>query len=148
MPFPPAAENAASLIMKAEAPEFRRYRKEPFRMKTVLCYAKCSTCRKALKWLDEHHMEYEPRDIAGNNPSRKELETFYKASGLPLTRFFNTSGKKYRELNLKDRLKTMSEDEMLDLLASDGMLVKRPILAENDRVLVGFREAEWEDTLL
>ena len=93
-------------------------------------------------------MEYEPRDIAGNNPSRKELETFYKASGLPLTRFFNTSGKKYRELNLKDRLKTMSEDEMLDLLASDGMLVKRPILAENDRVLVGFREAEWEDTLL
>ena len=117
-------------------------------MKTVLCYAKCSTCRRALKWLDEHQIEYEPRDIAENNPSRKELEAFYKASGLPLTRFFNTSGKKYRELNLKDRLKTMSEDEMLDLLASDGMLVKRPILAENDRVLVGFREAEWEDTLL
>ena len=117
-------------------------------MKTVLCYDRCSTCRKALKWLDEHHIEYEPRDIAGRNPSRKELEAFYKASGLPLTRFFNTSGKKYRELNLKEKLKTMSEAEMLDLLASDGMLLKRPILAENDRVLVGFKEAEWEDTLL
>ena len=116
-------------------------------MKTVLCYDRCSTCRKALKWLDEHQVEYETRDIAGRNPSRSELETFYKASGLPLTRFFNTSGKKYRELNLKDRLKTMTEDEMLDLLASDGMLVKRPILNGDGKVLVGFRPEEWEPAL-
>lgn len=117
-------------------------------MKTVLCYDRCSTCRKALKWLDEHRIAYEPRDIAGQNPSRKELEKFYKASGLPLTRFFNTSGKKYRELNLKEKLKTMSEEEMLDLLASDGMLVKRPILTEDSLVLVGFKEADWSDALL
>jgi len=116
-------------------------------MKTVLCYDRCSTCRKALKWLDEQHIEYEPRDIAGRNPSRKELEAFCKASGLPLTKFFNTSGKKYRELNLKEKLKTMSEDEMLDLLASDGMLVKRPILSEGRLVLVGFREEEWRSAL-
>ena len=117
-------------------------------MKTVLCYDRCSTCRKALKWLDEHRIAYKPRDIAGQNPSREELEALYKASGLPLTRFFNTSGKKYRELNLKDRLKTMSEAEMLDLLASDGMLVKRPILSDGRLVLVGFKEADWSDALL
>ena len=116
-------------------------------MKTFLCYAKCSTCAKAEKWLAANGIEVTKRDIAGDNPSRKELKSFWKKSGLPLTRFFNMSGKKYRELNLKDRLKTMSEDEMLDLLAQDGMLVKRPILSDRDLVLVGFREEEWKQAL-
>jgi arsenate reductase len=133
---------------EGEAPDLRLHRKDSFLMKTVLCYDRCSTCRKALKWLDEHSIAYKPRDIAGQNPSREELEAFYKASGLPLTRFLNTSRKKYRDLNLKDQLKTMSEAEMLDLLASDGMLVKRPILSDGRLVLVGFKEADWSDALL
>ena len=113
----------------------------------VYCYSKCSTCKKALKWLDETGISYESIDIKENHPDEETLRSYYKKSGLPLTRFFNTSGKKYRELNLKDRLKTMSEDEMLDLLAQDGMLVKRPILSDRDLVLVGFREEEWKQAL-
>ena len=111
-------------------------------------YPKCSTCRKAKKWLDEHDIEYESRHIIDDNPSADELRKWWEISGLPLKRFFNTSGMKYRELKLKDKLPDMSEDEQLNLLATDGMLVKRPILASDDVVLVGFKEKEWEEKLL
>jgi arsenate reductase len=112
-----------------------------------VCYPKCSTCKKAGKWLDENGIGYTLRDIKEDNPSRSELEEWYRRSGLPLRRFFNTSGMLYRELGLKDKLETMSEAEMLDLLATDGMLVKRPIAVSDQGVLVGFRQAEWEKLL-
>ena len=111
-------------------------------------YPKCSTCRKAKKWLDEHDFEYESRHIIEDNPAADELREWWEISGLPLKRFFNTSGMKYRELKLKDKLPDMSEDEQLDLLATDGMLVKRPILVSDDIVLVGFKIKEWEEKLL
>lgn len=111
-------------------------------------YPKCSTCRKAKKWLDEHDVEYESRHIIEDNPAAEELRKWWEISGLPLKRFFNTSGMKYRELKLKDKLPDMSEDEQLDLLATDGMLVKRPILVNDDIVLVGFKVKEWEEKLL
>ena len=110
-------------------------------------YPKCSTCRKAKKWLDENNIEYESRHIIEDNPAASELREWWKISGLPLKRFFNTSGMKYRELKLKDKLPDMSEDEQLDLLATDGMLVKRPILVGDDVVLVGFKVKEWEELL-
>lgn len=110
----------------------------------VLCYPRCGTCKKALKWLDDNGFEYEYRHIVEDNPSREELKDWYEKSGLPLKRFFNTSGLKYKELNLKDKIPQMTEEEIFDLLSTDGMLVKRPILIEGDRVLVGFKEAEWE----
>ena len=110
----------------------------------VLYYAKCSTCRKALKWLDENGIAYEGRAIVEDHPNAEELRAWYQASGLPLKRFFNTSGMKYRELGLKDRLPAMSEDEQLELLASDGMLVKRPLLISDAVIWPGFKEAEWE----
>ena len=110
-------------------------------------YPKCSTCRKAKKWLDEHNIEYESKHIVEDNPTAEELRTWWEISDLPLKRFFNTSGMKYRELKLKDKLPEMSEDEQLDLLATDGMLVKRPIVVTNDTVLVGFKEAEYEKLL-
>ncbi|MBE6508300.1 MAG: arsenate reductase family protein [Methanobrevibacter sp.] len=112
-------------------------------------YPKCSTCRKAKNWLDEHGIEYESRHIIDDNPSSEELREWWGMSDLPLKRFFNTSGMKYRELKLKDKLPDMSEDEQLDLLATDGMLVKRPILVgDDDVVLVGFKIKEWEEKLL
>lgn len=111
-------------------------------------YPKCSTCRKAKNWLDEHGIEYESRHIIDDNPSSEELREWWGMSDLPLKRFFNTSGMKYRELKLKDKLPDMSEDEQLDLLATDGMLVKRPILVGDDVVLVGFKIKEWEEKLL
>ncbi len=110
----------------------------------ILCYSRCSTCQKALKWLDEKNVSYTLRDIAGENPTRKELEIWWKKSGLPLKRFFNTSGLKYKALNLKERLPSRSEDEQLDLLATDGLLVKRPLVVTEDTVLTGFREEEWK----
>lgn len=110
-------------------------------------YPKCSTCRKAKKWLDENNIEYESRHIIEDNPTALELREWWEKSGLPLKRFFNTSGMKYRELKLKDKLPDMSEDEQLDLLATDGMLVKRPILVGDDTVLVGFKVKEWEELL-
>ena len=110
-------------------------------------YPKCSTCRKAKKWLDENNIEYESRHIIEDNPAASELREWWEISGLPLKRFFNTSGMKYRELKLKDKLPDMSEDEQLDLLATDGMLVKRPILVGDDVVLVGFKVKEWEEIL-
>lgn len=111
-------------------------------------YPKCSTCRKAKKWLEEHNMEFESRHIIDDNPTAEELRQWWEISGLPLKRFFNTSGMKYRELKLKDKLPDMSEDEQLDLLATDGMLVKRPVLVDGDTVLVGFKIKEWEEKLL
>lgn len=117
-------------------------------MLTALCYPRCSTCKKALRWLDERGVAYTYRDIAQNNPSAEELARWHKASGLPVRRFFNTSGQLYRSLGLKNRLPNMSDDECYDLLATNGMLVKRPLLVNDDGlVLVGFREQEWAERL-
>ena len=110
-------------------------------------YPKCSTCKKAKKWLDEQQIAYEDRHIVEDTPSVDELTDFYKRSELPLKRFFNTSGMVYRELQLKDKLPKMSEEEQLKLLASNGMLIKRPILVTDNAVLVGFKEAEWSKQL-
>lgn len=112
-----------------------------------LCYPKCTTCQKAKKWLNEHNIEYTERHIAEENPSYEELKDWYKRSGLALKKFFNTSGLIYKEMKLKDKLPTMSEDEQLQLLATNGMLVKRPIVISENKVLVGFKEAEWEDLI-
>lgn len=109
-----------------------------------VCYPRCGTCRKAEKWLNENGVPFEKRDIAENNPSAEELREWHAKSGLPLRRFFNTSGRLYREMGLKDKLKEMSEDEMFELLGSDGLLVKRPIAVDGDTVRVGFKEAEYE----
>ena len=108
-----------------------------------LCYPRCSTCQKAKKWLEEHNIEFTERNIVEENPSFDELQTWYKQSGLPLKKFFNTSGLVYKEMQLKDKLPSMSEEEQLKLLASNGMLVKRPMVINEDKVLVGFKEAEW-----
>ncbi len=116
-------------------------------MVKFICYPKCTTCRKAKKWLDETRIEYELRDIKLNNPTLEELIEWYNKSGLPLKKFFNTSGLLYKSLDLKNKLPTMSEDEMLRFLASDGMLVKRPLLVGDDFVLVGFKEVEWKEKL-
>ena len=110
-------------------------------------YPKCSTCQKAKKWLLENQVEFEDRHIVEDNPSKEELKAWYEKSGLPLKRFFNTSGMKYKELKLKDKLPAMTEEEQLELLASDGMLVKRPVLVGNDFVLTGFKEKEWTEKL-
>lgn len=109
-----------------------------------VCYPKCNTCRKAKRWLEEKNAEFAVRDIKEERPTLEELKAWHKSSGLPLRRFFNTSGTLYKTMGLKDKLKDMSEDEQLELLSSDGMLVKRPILIDGDNVLVGFREDEWE----
>ncbi len=111
-------------------------------------YPKCSTCRKAKKWLEENNLEFQEKDIVEDNPTVEELKEWYQKSDLPLKRFFNTSGMKYRELKLKDKLPEMSEDEQLELLATDGMLVKRPVIVTEDVVLTGFRQKEWEEKLL
>ena len=112
-----------------------------------LQYPPCSTCQKAKKWLDSHGITYEDRHIKLNNPTYEELKCWYKRSGLPLKRFFNTSGLQYKALGLKDKLPTMSEEEQLRLLATDGMLVKRPIVVADDTILTGFMESEWEKLL-
>ncbi len=119
------------------------------RRKTMLFiqYPKCSTCQKAKKWLDAHNISYTDRHIAEDNPSFDELKDWYGKSALPLKKFFNTSGLLYKELQLKDKLPAMSEEEQLKLLATNGMLVKRPIVVDGDRVLVGFKEADWEEKL-
>ena len=109
-----------------------------------ICYPRCTTCKKAQKWLDDNGFQYELRDIKENNPTYEELKNWYAKSGLPLKKFFNTSGLLYKSMELKDKLPTMTEDEQLKLLATDGMLVKRPILVNEDTVLVGFKEADWE----
>ena len=111
-------------------------------------YPKCSTCKKAKKWLDKHNIEYQSRHIVEDNPQANEIKEWYEKSNLPLKRFFNTSGKIYRENKLKDKLLDMNENEQFELLATNGMLVKRPIIVEDDFVLVGFKEKEWEEKLL
>ena len=116
-------------------------------MMLAVCYPRCSTCKKAVKWLKENNIEFTYRDIKLENPSEEELRQWHAMSGLPLKRFFNTSGMLYKEMKLKDKLPEMSEDEMFSLLASDGLLVKRPIAVAGDTVLVGFKEAEWESFL-
>lgn len=110
-------------------------------------YPKCSTCKKAKKWLDENGVEYTDRHIIENNPTYEELKEWYEKSGLPLKKFFNTSGMLYKSLNLKDKMTTMSEDEQLKLLATDGMLVKRPLIVSDNVILTGFREKEWIEKL-
>ena len=112
-----------------------------------VCYPKCTTCQKARKWLDEQKIAYDLRDIKAENPTYEELAAWHECSGLPLKRFFNTSGLLYKSMGLKDKLPKMSEDEMLKLLSSDGMLVKRPLLIGDDLVLVGFKENEWSERL-
>lgn len=114
----------------------------------VLCYPKCTTCQKALAWLDAHGLSYEIRDIKEQNPTEEELRAWHTKSGLPLRRFFNTSGLLYKGFGLKEKLPTMPEDEQLALLAQHGMLVRRPLLVTDSFVLVGFREAEWSAALL
>jgi arsenate reductase len=111
-------------------------------------YPKCSTCKKAKKWLDDNGLAYTNRHIVEDNPTADELRDWHARSGLPLRRFFNTSGVLYREMELSKKLPDMTEDQMYDLLASNGMLVKRPVLVNGDTVLVGFREKEWGETLL
>lgn len=110
-------------------------------------YPKCTTCKRAKKWLDEHCVAYTDRDIKLENPSYDELKEWYEKSGLPLKKFFNTSGLIYKSMGLKDKLPAMSEDEQLRLLATDGMLVKRPLLITENAVLTGFKEAEWESSI-
>ncbi len=112
-----------------------------------ICYPKCTTCQKAKKWLDANGIAYEERHIAEQNPTAEELQAWQERSGLPLKRFFNTSGLLYRSMALKDKLPSMSDAEQLALLATDGMLVKRPLLIGDDFVLVGFKESEWEERL-
>ena len=112
-----------------------------------ICYPKCSTCKKAQNWLDAHGISYEIRHIVENNPTYEELKHWHESSGLPLKKFFNTSGMLYKEQHLKDKLPTMSEEEQLKLLAMNGMLVKRPLLIDGVHILTGFREKEWQETL-
>ena len=114
-------------------------------MLKFICYPKCTTCKTAKKWLDDNKIEYELRDIKQDNPTFEELTEWYKKSGLPLKKFFNTSGLLYKSMDLKNKLPNMTEDEMLQLLSTDGMLVKRPILVAENFVLVGFKESEWNE---
>ena len=113
-----------------------------------ICYPKCSTCQKARKWLEANHLEFTERHIVEENPSYEELKEWYAESGLPLKKFFNTSGMLYKEMQLKDKLPTMSEEEQLKLLATNGMLVKRPLIVNGNIILTGFKEAEWEKAML
>lgn len=123
--------------------DFKRRRN----MIKVYCYSKCTTCKKALKWLDENGIEHEVLDIKEEHPDETALREYYAMSGLPLKRFFNTSGMQYRELGLSKKLPDMTEDEQFSLLASDGMLVKRPLVVGDGFVLTGFKEGEWEEKL-
>ncbi len=117
-------------------------------MLKVYCYSRCTTCKKALKWLDENGVEHEVIDIKENHPDKETLREYYVKSGLPLKRFWNTGGISYREMGLSKKLLEMSEDEQLALLATDGMLVKRPLAVGEDFILTGFKEAEWAEKLL
>lgn len=114
----------------------------------ILCYPTCSTCKKAIKWLQDNTIEFKERNIAKERPTKEELMEWYQRSGLPINKFFNTSGKLYKELNLKEKVKTSSEDELLSLLSTDGMLVKRPLVISDSSILVGFKEEEWRKALL
>lgn len=111
-------------------------------------YPKCTTCKKAKKWLESNNIKFEDRHIVENNPTKEELKEWFVRSGLPIKKFFNTSGVLYREMNLKEKVKTASEDELIDTLSTNGMLVKRPLVVADDFVLIGFKEVEWEQRLL
>jgi len=126
---------------------FAKHRENGGNRMIFVCYPKCTTCQKAKKWLEANNIAFEERHIKENNPTIEELKDWHQKSGLPLKKFFNTSGIQYRELKLKDRLAAMSEEEQYSLLASDGMLVKRPILIGDGFVLVGFHEADWKVAL-
>ena len=117
-------------------------------MLKVYCYSRCTTCKKALKWLDDNQIEYDLIDIKEDHPDEKAIRKYYEKSGLSLRKFFNTSGQLYREMELSKKLPDMSEDEMIKLLATDGMLVKRPLLVADDKVLTGFKEDDWRKALL
>lgn len=114
----------------------------------LVCYPRCGTCKKAQKWLEESGISYDYRDIKVENPSKEELKKWHAESGLPLKKFFNTSGVLYKSMQLKDKIPQMTEEEIFDLLSTDGLLVKRPIAVLDGKVLVGFKEQEWKDTLL
>lgn len=116
-------------------------------MSIFICYEKCTTCKKAQRWLDEHSVSYDLRPIKEHNPTEAELRAWHKVSGLPLKKFFNTSGQLYRSMELSKKLPDMSEDEQFALLATDGMLVKRPLFVDGDTVLMGFKEADWAEKL-
>lgn len=116
-------------------------------MVTFICYPKCTTCQKAKKWLDDNKIEYELRDIKADNPTADELRMWYEKSHLPLSKFFNTSGLLYKSMELKTKLPDMSDEQMIELLSTDGMLVKRPLLIGDDFVLVGFKESQWKEML-
>ncbi|MCR5303672.1 MAG: arsenate reductase family protein [Lachnospiraceae bacterium] len=117
-------------------------------MNTFICYDRCTTCKKAQKWLDDNGISYSTRPIKEENPTAEELKGWIKKSGKPVNKFFNTSGQLYRSMGVKDKLPDMTEDEILSLLSSDGMMVKRPLLITDSAVLVGFKEAEWKEVLL
>ena len=117
------------------------------KMNKVYCYPRCTTCKKAIKWLDENGIEYEYKHIVEETPSKEDIKRYYKESGLPLKRFFNTRGNVYKEMNLKEKLTEMSENEQFELLTSNGMVLKRPLFVGKDFVLVGFKEAEWAEKL-
>ena len=117
------------------------------KMNKLYCYPRCTTCKKAVKWLEENGIDYEYKHIVEETPSEEDIKKYYKESGLPLKRFFNTSGNVYKEMNLKEKLAEMSEDEQFELLASNGMVLKRPLFVGKDFVLVGFKEAEWDEKL-
>ena len=117
------------------------------KMNKLYCYPRCTTCKKAVKWLEENGIDYEYKHIVEETPSKEDIKKYYKESGLPLKRFFNTSGNVYKELNLKEKLTEMSEDEQFELLASNGMVLKRPLLVGKGFVLVGFKETEWIEKL-
>jgi arsenate reductase len=127
---------------------FERNQSEKENHMLLICYPKCTTCQKAKKWLESQGIAYTERNIAEENPTYAELKEWYKKSGLPLKRFFNTSGLLYKSMQLKDKLPEMSEEEQLKLLATDGMLVKRPLVVDGDNVLTGFKEAEWAEKML
>lgn len=116
-------------------------------MYKFICYPKCTTCQKAKKWLDENNIEYEIRDIKVENPNIDEIKDFYRLSGQPLKKLFNTSGLIYKSMDLKNKLSEMSEEDMISLLSTDGMLVKRPLLVSEDFILIGFKEKEWEEKI-
>jgi len=127
---------------------FERNQSEEENHMLLICYPKCTTCQKAKKWLESQGIAYTERNIAEENPTYAELKEWYKKSGLPLKRFFNTSGLLYKSMQLMDKLPEMSEEEQLKLLATDGMLVKRPLVVDGDNVLTGFKEAEWAEKML
>lgn len=116
-------------------------------MNKVYCYPRCTTCKKAVKWLEDNGVKFEYKHIVEETPTKEEIKLFFEKSGLPLKKFFNTSGNVYKELNLKEKLKEMTEEEQLNLLASNGMVLKRPLLINNNCVLVGFKEEEWKERL-